>query len=187
MNITIEIVHKYIIKVHNIVLIILVCKWHLFFRILRTQKMVKILTFINQERQRECSKNTKWTFPETFLRNGRFLQNSFRYAIKVKCQEWMDYCMRFLTRAFATKDAFVNLVVQHTLLVEQWIFEKYNSAEPAVFLDTSQTASDIRVFVRKKEKRPIQFMTNKCFASDKLNLSEKFRFNFIIKPQTRQL
>ena len=52
MNITIEIVHKYIIKVHNIVLIILVCKWHLFFRILRTQKMVKILTFINQERQR---------------------------------------------------------------------------------------------------------------------------------------
>ena len=52
MNITIEIVHKYIIKVHNIVLIILVCKWHSFFRILRTQKMVKILTFINQERQR---------------------------------------------------------------------------------------------------------------------------------------
>ena len=152
MNITIEIVHKYIIKVHNIVLIILVCKWHLFFRILRTQKMVKILTFINQERQR-VQHEYKMNFSGNVSSKWKISQN----AIKVlQCKEWMDYCMRFLTRAFATKDAFVNLVVQHTLLVGQWIFEKYNSAEPAVFLDTSQT----------KKKRPcIQFTTNKWMAN----------------------
>ena len=83
-------------------------------------------------------------FRKRFFEMEDFFKILFVMHIKVlQCQEWMDYCMRFLTRAFATKDAFVNLVVQHTLLVGQWIFEKYNSAEPAVFLDTSQTEDSL--------------------------------------------
>ena len=180
MNITIEIVHKYIIKVHKnllrYVIIILVCKWHLFFRILRNVKMVKILTFINQERQR-VQQEYKMNF------SGNV---SSKWKISSKCHKSITMprmnglLYEVSNKGFCHKRCFRKSRGTTYFACRAMNLRKVQFCWTCCLF---RYVTDRRLFVRKKEKRSIQFMTNKCSASGKLNWSEKFNFDH----QTRQL